>query len=68
MVSSFFVLYTLAFLQKEGKKKYYVILAQVLRITLQSITYYFAKYHVMLFLLYFLVFFISLLYLSFFIA
>ena len=48
MVSSFFVLYTLAFLQKESQKKYYVILAQVLRITLQSITYYFAKYHVML--------------------
>ena len=47
MVSSFFVLYTLAFLQKESQKKYYVILAQVLRITLQSITYYFAKYHVM---------------------
>ena len=39
MVSSFFVLYTLAFLQKEGgAKKYYVILAKVLRITLQSIT------------------------------
>ena len=68
MVSSFFVLYTLAFLQKEGAKKYYVILAKVLRITLQSITYYFAKYHVMLFLLYFLGFFISLLDLSFFIA
>ena len=68
MVSSFFVLYTLAFLQKEGAKKYYVILAKVLRITLQSITYYFAKYHVMLSLLYFLGFFISLLDLSFFIA
>ena len=26
-------------------KKYHVILAQVSRITLQSITYYFAKYH-----------------------
>ena len=51
-----------------SQKKYYVILAQVLRITLQSITYYFAKYHVMLSLLYFLVFFISLLDLSFFIA
>ena len=38
MVSSFFALYTLAFLQKEGQKKYYVILAKVLRITLQSIT------------------------------
>ena len=48
--------------------QYYVILAKVLRITLQSITYYFAKYHVMLFLLYFLGFFISLLDLSFFIA
>ena len=47
MVSSFFVLYTLAFLQKESQKKYYVILAQVSRITLQSITYYFANYHVM---------------------
>lgn len=68
MVSSFFVLYTLAFLQKESQKKYYVILGQVSRITLQSITYYFAKYHVMLSLLYFLVFFISLLDLSFFIA
>ena len=41
MVSSFFVLYTLAFLQKEGGKK-------VLRDTCQSITYYFAKYHVIL--------------------
>ena len=30
---------------KDGKKKYYVILAQVIRDTLQSITYYFAKYH-----------------------
>ena len=30
---------------KKGKKKYYVILGQVLRDTLQSITYYFAKYH-----------------------
>ena len=30
---------------QDGKKKYYVILAQVIRDTLQSITYYFAKYH-----------------------
>ena len=31
--------------RQDGKKKYYVILAQVIRDTLQSITYYFAKYH-----------------------
>ena len=30
---------------KKSEKKYYVILGQVLRDTLQSITYYFAKYH-----------------------
>ena len=40
MVSSFFALYTLAFYKKRGKK--------VLRDTCQSITYYFAKYHVIL--------------------
>ena len=62
MVSSFFVLYTLAFLQKEGAKKYYVILAKVLRITLQSIIRCFSRLYLLTFSLAYL------LYLSFFIA
>ena len=36
-------------MEKIAIKKYHMILAQVSRITLPSITYYFAKYHVILF-------------------